>query len=92
MEVVDGGHGIAPDVLPRLFQSFVTTRRDGLGLGLSLSRSIIESHGGTITAENNPNRGATFRCLLPALADARTADQALGGTDDLGQARHTGRG
>jgi len=92
MEVIDGGHGIAPDVLPRLFQSFVTTRRDGLGLGLSLSRSIIESHGGTITAENNPSRGATFRCLLPALADSRTADQAPGGTDDLREARHTGRG
>jgi PAS domain S-box-containing protein len=65
LEVGDAGHGIAADMLPRLFQSFVTTRRDGLGLGLSLSRSIIESHGGTIRAENNPKRGATFRCSLP---------------------------
>ena len=77
-EVRDAGHGISPEVLSRLFQSFVTTRRDGLGLGLSLARSIMESHGGRITAENNPHRGATFRCILPALADVRTASLAAG--------------
>jgi PAS domain S-box-containing protein len=65
VEVMDTGHGIPADVLPRLFQSFVTTRKNGLGLGLSLSRSIVESHGGTIRAENNPDRGATFRVYLP---------------------------
>jgi PAS domain S-box-containing protein len=65
VEVSDNGHGIPADVLPRLFQSFVTTRKNGLGLGLSLSRSIVESHGGTIRAENNPDRGATFRVYLP---------------------------
>jgi PAS domain S-box-containing protein len=65
VEVMDRGHGIPADVLPRLFHSFVTTRKDGLGLGLSLSRSIVESHGGTIRAENNPDRGATFRVYLP---------------------------
>jgi C4-dicarboxylate-specific signal transduction histidine kinase len=67
VEIKDAGHGLAPEVLSRLFQSFVTTRRDGLGLGLSLSRSIMEAHGGRITAENNPHRGATFRCVLPTL-------------------------
>jgi PAS domain S-box-containing protein len=63
--VVDRGHGIDADLLPRLFQSFVTTRESGMGLGLSLSRSIAESHGGSIHAENNPDRGATFRLILP---------------------------
>jgi PAS domain S-box-containing protein len=77
LEVRDAGHGIAADMLPRLFQSFVTTRRDGLGLGLSLSRSIIESHGGTIRAENNPNRGATFRCSLPS-GDGRAVSEVPG--------------
>lgn len=79
-EVRDAGHGISPEVLPRLFQSFVTTRRDGLGLGLSLSRSIMESHRGRITAENNPHRGATFRCILPALVEMRTITLATGRT------------
>jgi len=78
IEVRDAGQGIPAEVLPRLFQSFVTTRRDGLGLGLSLSRSIVESHGGRITAGNNPNRGATFRCILPAMADTAAADQSQG--------------
>ncbi|HEY6931539.1 MAG TPA: ATP-binding protein [Thermoanaerobaculia bacterium] len=64
--VIDRGHGIAADLLPRLFQSFVTTRESGMGLGLSLSRSIAESHGGKIRAENNPDQGATFRLVLPA--------------------------
>jgi len=64
--VIDRGHGIDAELLPRLFQSFVTTRESGMGLGLSLSRSIAESHGGTIYAENNTDRGATFRLFLPA--------------------------
>jgi PAS domain S-box-containing protein len=79
LEVRDSGHGIDPEVLPRLFQSFVTTRRDGLGLGLSLSRSIVEAHGGRITAENNPTRGATFRCILPAEAEALAATRRASG-------------
>jgi PAS domain S-box-containing protein len=78
VEVRDAGHGISADVLPRLFQSFVTTRRDGLGLGLSLSRSIMESHGGRITADNNTLRGATFRCVLPAWAATRDSESSAG--------------
>ncbi|HEV8117420.1 MAG TPA: ATP-binding protein, partial [Thermoanaerobaculia bacterium] len=80
VEVKDAGHGIASEVLSRLFQSFVTTRRDGLGLGLSLSRTIMESHGGRITAENNPHRGATFRCVLPTLSEAAAASRPPGRT------------
>ena len=63
--VVDAGHGIPEEVFPRLFESFVTTREHGMGLGLSISRSIVEAHGGKIRAENNPDRGATVRFALP---------------------------
>ncbi|HEY1252639.1 MAG TPA: ATP-binding protein [Thermoanaerobaculia bacterium] len=63
--VVDAGHGIPDDVFPRLFESFVTTREHGMGLGLSISRSIVEAHGGKIRAENNPGGGATVLFALP---------------------------
>jgi len=63
--VIDTGHGIPREILPRLFESFVTTRQDGVGLGLSISRSIVEAHGGRIQAENNPDGGATIRFFLP---------------------------
>jgi PAS domain S-box-containing protein len=59
--VLDCGDGIAPDHLPRLFESFFTTKREGMGLGLFLARSIIESHHGRIWAENNSRSGAIFR-------------------------------
>jgi two-component system sensor kinase FixL len=61
LAVVDRGHGIAADKLLHVFESFVTTREKGMGVGLSIARSIIESHGGRIWAENNPGGGATFR-------------------------------
>jgi PAS domain S-box-containing protein len=63
--VADAGHGIPAELLPRLFNSFFTTREQGMGLGLSISRSIVEAHGGRIWAENNPGGGATFRFTLP---------------------------
>jgi PAS domain S-box-containing protein len=62
--VVDAGFGIPPANLPRLFESFFTTRADGMGLGLSIARSIVESHGGRIWAHNNPTGGATFSFTL----------------------------
>ena len=64
--VADRGPGIPPSVLPRLFDSFITGREDGLGLGLSISRSIVEAHGGRIRADNNTGGGATVRFTLPA--------------------------
>jgi PAS domain S-box-containing protein len=63
--IADHGHGIAPDILPRIFDAFFTTKGDGMGLGLSLARSIVESHNGRIWADNNDSGGATFRFTVP---------------------------
>ncbi len=60
VSVADTGPGIAPEVLERLFQPFMTTKPQGMGVGLSISRSIIEAHGGRIWAEANPGGGALF--------------------------------
>ena len=73
IEVGDRGSGIAPDQLARVFQPFVTTKPDGLGLGLAICRSIVLAHGGRISAANNPERGATFVVSLPLAADQRAA-------------------
>ncbi len=63
--VCDRGTGLGGDNLARIFQPFYTTKRDGLGMGLPISRSIIEAHGGRLWAENNPDCGATFYFTLP---------------------------
>jgi len=65
VEVVDSGTGIAPEKLESIFEPFNTSKPDGLGMGLSICRSIIERHGGAISATNNPGRGATFSITLP---------------------------
>ena len=65
VEVQDNGTGIAADTLESIFDPFVTTKPEGLGMGLSICRSIIERHDGKITAANNPDRGATFSIVLP---------------------------
>jgi signal transduction histidine kinase len=64
--VADAGHGIPAARLPNIFDSFTTSKQDGMGLGLSIARAIVEAHGGKIRAENNPDKGATFRFTLPA--------------------------
>src|SRR5262245_36032051 len=64
--VSDTGPGIPGDRLPKLFDAFFTTKKDGLGLGLAIARSIVEAHGGRIWAEDHGGRGATFRVTLPA--------------------------
>jgi two-component system sensor kinase FixL len=65
VSVADSGSGIAEDVLEKLFQPFMTTKPQGMGVGLSISRSIIEAHGGRIWAEANPRGGTIFRFTLP---------------------------
>jgi len=64
VSVSDTGSGISPDVATRLFQSFVTTKSGGLGVGLSISRTIVEAHGGRISVEPNPGGGTVFRITL----------------------------
>jgi signal transduction histidine kinase len=66
LAVSDTGPGLAEEIIPRLFESFFSTKAEGLGLGLSIVRSIVEAHGGRVTAANNNERGATFRVQLPA--------------------------
>ncbi|BAU49007.1 hypothetical protein SVA_2459 [Sulfurifustis variabilis] len=63
--VIDTGPGLRIDQLPRLFERFYTTKKEGMGMGLALSRSIIDGHRGRLWAENNPGGGATFRFTLP---------------------------
>jgi two-component system sensor kinase FixL len=63
--VADSGPGIAAEVRSRLFQPFVTSKPTGMGMGLSVCRRIVESHGGTIEAESPPHEGSTFRFFLP---------------------------
>ena len=80
LSVRDNGVGIPPDLLSRLFEPFVSTKEQGLGIGLSISRTIVATHGGHLWAENNPEGGgATLHCLLaaverPALADPPDPD------------------
>jgi len=65
--VSDTGPGIAPEIAEQLFQPFVTTKRHGMGVGLSISRTIVESHGGRLWAEPNPGGGAVFRLTLKTI-------------------------
>jgi len=64
--VTDFGTGINERHIDRLFEPFYTTKPDGLGMGLSISQTIIKAHGGTMEAKNNQEGGATFAFTLPA--------------------------
>jgi signal transduction histidine kinase len=65
VEVIDHGYGIDGEALPRLFDSFFTTKAKGLGLGLSIAKTIVEAHGGRIWAENASEGGSIFRFTIP---------------------------
>jgi two-component system sensor kinase FixL len=74
VSVFDTGHGFPEDVEKNLFQTFFTTKETGMGVGLSISRSIIEAHGGRMWAESNHAGGATFRFTLPAAPNESLTD------------------
>ncbi|NNM71704.1 sensor histidine kinase [Enterovirga aerilata] len=74
ISVADTGPGISEEVADRLFQPFVTTKATGMGVGLSISRTIVEAHGGRLWVERNPQGGATFRLILPATAVGEPID------------------
>jgi two-component system, LuxR family, sensor kinase FixL len=63
--ISDTGHGFSPEAQTNLFQTFFTTKETGMGVGLSISRTIVEAHGGRMWAETNPSGGATFHFTLP---------------------------
>jgi two-component system, sensor histidine kinase and response regulator len=87
LSVADNGSGLRGHVRERLFQPFVTTKGDGMGVGLSICHSIIEAHGGRIWAEDNPGGGTMFRFTVP---DARAAELRAGTEGEAGLACCTG--
>jgi two-component system sensor kinase FixL len=76
VSVVDTGAGIAPELMSQLFQPFVTNKRHGMGVGLSICRTIVEAHGGQITVEPNPAGGTIFRFTLRAASGEDFGDAA----------------
>lgn len=75
IRVVDTGSGLAPEVVEKLFQPFVTTKQRGMGVGLSICRSIVEAHGGRIAATSEPGKGTTFAFTLRGVDASELTDE-----------------
>jgi signal transduction histidine kinase len=78
--VKDTGEGIDPEILPKIFSKFITKSFEGLGLGLYISKNIVEAHGGKIRAENNNkngNHGATFYFTLPLINNIKSSNNSI---------------
>jgi two-component system sensor kinase FixL len=84
VSVADTGPGLAADLDGRLFEPFVTTKPDGMGIGLSISRSIVEGHGGQLEMAARPGGGTVFRCILPTLPAEPPDDPRQEETADAG--------
>jgi PAS domain S-box-containing protein len=78
LAVTDSGVGLEPQQIGKLFDAFYTTKSTGMGIGLSVSRSIIESHGGQLEAGSNGDCGATFTFSIPCRSDTAAADRSVG--------------
>jgi two-component system sensor kinase FixL len=74
ISVADSGTGISPDIGAQLFQPFITTKRQGMGVGLSISRTIVEAHGGAISPRPNPGGGTIFSFTLPAVTEEESGN------------------
>ena len=73
VRISDAGCGIDPEKMDTLFKPFRSSKASGMGIGLSICRTIVESHGGSISVEANAPRGTTFRFAIPLVEPARTA-------------------
>jgi signal transduction histidine kinase len=74
VRVQDTGLGMTPETQSRLFEPFFTTKARGVGLGLAVSRRLVEAHGGDIVVESEEGQGSTFRVVLPSIARPRSSD------------------
>lgn len=74
ISIADTGTGLAPEVLSKLFEPFVSTKSNGMGVGLSISRTIVEAHGGNISARPNRDHGTVFRLTLRVVKDGDSGD------------------
>jgi signal transduction histidine kinase len=85
VSILDSGPGIPADRLAQVFEPFFTTKNQGMGMGLSISRTIVEAHGGRIWAENRIDGGAVFRLTLPL---GKVQRRASGTIDMCGEGGH----
>ena len=83
MQIRDSGPGIDPGNLEQVFEPYYTTKTSGVGMGLSICRSIINAHGGRLWAEANDFRGAVFQFILPSADYASDFCSAVGGPRGL---------
>ena len=81
VSVSDTGTGLPAEIIDTLFTPFVTTKSHGLGIGLTIARSIVDAHGGTIAARENPDGGATFTVTLPRSATPEPSSRQPGTAD-----------
>ncbi len=77
LSVHDSGHGIAANLLPHIFESFFTTKKQGMGLGLAIVKSIVEKHNGDIRVDPNTRGGTVFRIHLPVISEVQRANEAI---------------